>query len=92
MTNSGNIGRGNRAEAIAQAVKYGSANFGGTTITRLSRDSKDGDRVVFLDKKNSPLGVLREGTVESSEWASAFNATYFVLRLDDGTTARVLVQ
>jgi len=62
-----------------------------TPAILVSANSKIGDRVSVVDKKNSPLGVIREGTVESTEWASFFSATYVVVRLDDGSKVRALV-
>ena len=56
-----------------------------------NQDSKVGDRVSVIDKRTSPLGTITEGFVEATEWASFFNATYLVVRLDDGTKMRIVV-
>ncbi len=57
-----------------------------STAAPLTQNSNEGDRVSFMHD-----GTRREGTVVSSTWASFFDSTFFVVRFDDGSTARVLV-
>lgn len=101
MTNYGNIGNGNLAEARVQAAKYGSANFGGKTITReeVFGNLPEGF-AISLVSKNSKVGELvavstrdgiREGVVSSSEWASFFDGQAVAVILRDGSKFSTLV-
>lgn len=79
MTNLGNIGNGGLAEAQAQAIKYGSANFGGKTYKALTTNSNEGDLVAFRDT----TGNLLSGVVKTVVISFFFGGSYAIVDLDE---------